>query len=332
MVLKSLLGALSPQGPQARLSVLVFHRVLAQADPLFPGEPDVDRFDDILGWLAQWFRVLPLDSAARMLRAGALPARAAAITFDDGYADNATHALPLLQRHGMQATFFVATSFLDGGRMWNDTLIESVRRHQKDLLDLNGLGLGLFTLKSVDDKRLAISSLLGRIKHLAPDQRDEAVERVQRAASVALPDDLMMTSRQVIQLRRAGMQIGAHTCTHPILASLGDGEALAEISTSKEVLESLLDEPVSLFAYPNGKPGQDYSAKHVAMVRQAGFSAAVSTAAGVASADTDPFQLPRFTPWDRTRLRYGIRLMLNLRAVPAPVANVNAAKEGDLRC
>lgn len=332
MVLKSLLGALSPQGPQARLSVFVFHRVLAQADPLFPGEPDLDRFDEILGWLAQWFHVLPLDSAARMLRSGALPARAAAITFDDGYADNATHALPILQRHGMQATFFVATSFLDGGRMWNDTLIESVRRYQEDSLDLNGLGLGLFTLKSVDDKRLAIESLLGRIKHLAPDQRDEEVERVQRAASVALPDDLMMTSWQVIQLRKAGMQIGAHTCTHPILARLGDGEALAEISTSKEALESLLDEPVSLFAYPNGKPGQDYSEKHVAMVRQAGFAAAVSTAAGVASADTDPFQLPRFTPWDRTRLRYGIRLMLNLRAAPAPVVNINAAKEGDLRC
>lgn len=320
MVLKGLFGALSPGGPRARLSIFIFHRVLSQQDPLFPGEPDSRRFDEIMGWVAKWFQVLPLDTAVMQLRAGTLPARAAAITFDDGYADNAANALPILRQHGLPATFFVATSFLDGGRMWNDTLIEAIRACQVDALDLSGAGFGHFKLTSVADRRFAIESLLGRVKHLAHDQRSEAVAQVQRAVPIALPDDLMMTSRQVIQLRDAGMQIGAHTCTHPILAKLPDSESMAEITSSKMVLESLLNEPVSLFAYPNGIPGTDYYGKHAVMVKQAGFVAAVSTATGVSSAATDAFQLPRFTPWDRTWLRYGIRLMLNLRAAAPRVA------------
>jgi peptidoglycan/xylan/chitin deacetylase (PgdA/CDA1 family) len=110
------------------------------------------------------------------------------------------------------------------------------------------------------------------------------------------------------------MQVGAHTCTHPILARCADEQALAEIGDSKRALESLLQAPVPPFAYPNGKPGDDYDARHVRMARAAGFAAAVSTAPGAASHASDLFQLPRFSPWDRTALRYGARLVGNLLA------------------
>ncbi len=112
MVVKAIAHLLSPGGIGARLSILIFHRVLSQTDPLFPGEQDIHRFDQVLSWVSRWFNVMALDDAVSRLRAGTLPARAAAITFDDGYADNASNALPVLQRHGMEATFFVATSFL----------------------------------------------------------------------------------------------------------------------------------------------------------------------------------------------------------------------------
>jgi len=313
MIIKKIAALLSPGGPQARLSILIFHRVLSQADPLFPGEQDARRFDEVLSWVARWFQVLPLDEAVSCLGSGTLPARAAAITFDDGYADNATNALPILQRHKMPATFFVATSFLDGGRMWNDSVIESVRTCSASVLDLQDLGLGCHQLGSHDQRRAAIESLLGQIKYLEPTKRQETVAFVQRSARGLLPDDLMLTSKQVALLHQAGMQIGAHTCTHPILASLSDREAGIEINDSKKALEFLLGEPVKLFAYPNGKPGRDYLASHATMVRQAGFVAAVSTAPGVSSAVTDPFQLPRFSPWDAAPMRYGVRMLSNLR-------------------
>ncbi len=130
----------------------------------------------------------------------------------------------------------------------------------------------------------------------------------------------MMTSDAVRTMRRAGMQIGAHTVTHPILARTDDADAEYEIVSSRQTLESLLQQPVTLFAYPNGKPGQDYCERHVQMVRRIGFEAAVSTAPGVSIATTDPLQMPRFSPWDHTRLRYGARMLVNLRSVGSNVA------------
>ena len=204
--------------------------------------------------------------------------------------------------------------------MWNDTIIESVRAFTGDVLDLNDAGLGVHRLDSIDQRRNAIGALLGRIKYLEPAKRKEKVAFVQQSVLSALPDDLMMSSEQVVQLRQSGMQVGAHTCSHPILASLPDVDARDEIIGSKVALESLLQEPVALFAYPNGKPSQDYLTKHVAMVQQAGFAAAVSTAPGVSSSATDPFQLPRYSPWDAKRFRYGVRLLSNLRIVQSEVA------------
>jgi hypothetical protein len=128
--MRPLFSWLSPAGPGARLSVLIFHRVLARPDPLFPGRGGrPSTFDAICRWLRHWFEVLPLDRAVQALRDGTLPARAAAITFDDGYADNHDLALPMLEAAGLSACFFIATGFLDGGRMWNDVLIEACGGH-----------------------------------------------------------------------------------------------------------------------------------------------------------------------------------------------------------
>ena len=133
--LRALLGGLSPAGLQGRLSVLVYHRVLAQPDPLLSRVMDVAAFRERMQWLREYFTVLPLDEAVSALARGTLPARAAAITFDDGYADNATVALPALCELGLTATFFVSSGYLDGGRMWNDTLIEVVRSARGPVLD-----------------------------------------------------------------------------------------------------------------------------------------------------------------------------------------------------
>ena len=134
---RTCLGALSPAGDEAQLSILIFHRVLPKVDPLFPLELTSARFDAVCRWLRRWFNVIPLDEAVQALSRRELPARALAITFDDGYADNHEVALPILLKHGLPATFFIATGFLDGGRMWNDTVIESLRHCKAARLDLS---------------------------------------------------------------------------------------------------------------------------------------------------------------------------------------------------
>lgn len=313
MLIKSLLSMASPAGPRARLSVLMFHRVTDRPDSMFPDEMHAHRFDMVCNWLVKDFNVLPLDEAAVRLKAGRLPARSLCITFDDGYADNHEVALPILKRHGLNATFFISTGFLDGGRMWNDSLIEAVRACNRAELDLASLGLGRHRLGSAEERRQTAVCLIRQLKYQSVDQRLETVERVADLAGVTLPTDLMMNSHQVGGLRRAGMQIGAHTISHPILSKLDEATARAEIMGSKDYLEQLLGERIGLFAYPNGKPGEDYSPANVELLRGLDFDAAVSTEWGTTRQGDDLLQIRRFTPWDNTRWRFGLRMLGNMR-------------------
>jgi peptidoglycan/xylan/chitin deacetylase (PgdA/CDA1 family) len=301
---------LSPAGARGALSILIFHRVLARPDPLYPDEPDAQRFDMLLGWLARSFKVMPLEQATRALAVGKLPARAAAITFDDGYRDNFTVAMPLLRKHGLTATFFIASSFLDGGRMWNDTVSEAIRGIDSARLDLSSLGLGVLPTASIEDKRLAIRALLPKLKYLSLEQRQEGAGEIAGLCGVSLPNDLMMDSEHVKGLREAGMSIGAHTQNHPILARLDEKRAYDEIVGSKKFLEGLLGAPVPLFAYPNGRPTQDYTRVHVDMVRAAGFEAAVSTSIGAARS----WRRPDATPALHSVGSHGTQV----RAAPCP--------------
>jgi hypothetical protein len=186
--------------------------------------------------------------------------------------------------------------------------------------------LGLHDLSSLQARQRAIGTLLPRLKPQPAALRDEFCAEMQRRCGVdRLPDDLMMTPQQVRAMHRAGMAIGGHTVLHPILARLDDAAALAEITRGRETLEDLTGHPVTLFAYPNGRPNEDYSAATVSLVRRAGFAAAVTTAWGAARPDSDVLQLPRFTPWDRSRLRFGMRLLANLRRGPEAVCAARPA-------
>ena len=203
--MRPLLGALSPAGSRGRLTILIFHRVHARPDPLFPNEMHAAGFAGRMECVRHWFNVLPLDEAIAALDRGSIPARALAITFDDGYADNATVALPILRRLGLPATFFVATRFLDGGRMWNDTVIEAVRAAAGSELDLSTHGWGKHAIESPQQRKAAIGAILTRLKYLPQEERQSSVDAIAAQTGVAVPGDLMMTGDQVRSLAAAGM-------------------------------------------------------------------------------------------------------------------------------
>lgn len=305
----------SPAGPGARLSILIFHRVRPEPDWLCPFEIDARQFDRICRWLASWFNVLPLDRAVKLRAEGCLPERALAITFDDGYADNFQIAMPILQRYRLCSTFFIATGFVDGGIMWNDILIESVRQTRLGVLNLSevdGGPPGRILLADHTQKRAALDTVIQRLKYLAPEARLAATARFARLLSAHPPGDLMLRSDEIKALHRGGMQIGAHTINHPILAGATCAVIETEMAGSRDMLAALTGERIGLFAYPNGKPGTDYDKRAVDVARRLGFDAAVSTVPGVAVPDSDCHELPRFTPWERDRLRFGWRLAQNL--------------------
>ena len=149
-------------------------------------------------------------------------------------------AAPILERLGLTATFFVATGFLAGGCMWNDQIIEAIRHCRLEQLDLTNIGLGPLRLESPAARRRAVLTLLNGIKHRIADDRTAAVDAVVKARRLgrsAVADDEF---EQVRRLGQQGMDVGAHTVSHPILTRLGPAAGRQEIRSSKEHLEQAI--------------------------------------------------------------------------------------------
>ena len=293
---------------QRRLSIVYFHRVPAAPDALLPSEADATRFRARMRWLRDSFAVLPLAEAVARLYAGTLPPRALAITFDDGYRDNATVALPILAELGVPATFFVTTRYLDGGMMWNDRVIEALRVWPAEDIDLSPYGLGLHPRGA--SPIATLDGLLEKLKYL-PHARREEIASDLLARSGAPAERLMMDADDIRRVHAAGMEIGGHTVSHPILCSLPLAEARREIADNKARLEDIIGAPVRSFAYPNGRPRQDFGAEHCVLLRECGYDFALTTSAGTAGRHTPRYQIPRFSPWDHGHAKYLGRLVLN---------------------
>jgi peptidoglycan/xylan/chitin deacetylase (PgdA/CDA1 family) len=303
---RALLHALSPQGKRARLLILTFHRVVPRPDPLLPEEPDAARFAAQMDILSTYCRVLPLPEAVRRLRSGELPPRAAAITFDDGYANNLDVALPILEARGMTATIFIAVDAIRRGIMWNDLVIEAVRAAER-VVDTADSGLPPIDLATTP-RAAAVNLLLDKLKYLPLEQRWALASELQRVNARAAAPRLMLQETQISAIAQRGHDLGAHTVNHPILKELAPEEAEHEIRDSGRWLQEVTGRVPRSFAYPNGRPQRDYDASHAAMVKAAGFELAVSTAWGCAGSGSDVYQLPRCAPWAMESKLFPLRL------------------------
>jgi peptidoglycan/xylan/chitin deacetylase (PgdA/CDA1 family) len=299
----------SRSGPQGRLLILTYHRVLERADPFLSEDIDAGELAWQMELVAKYFRVLPLPDAVQALKEGRLPPASVCVTFDDGYANNAQLALPVLQRLGLPATFFIATAFLDGGRMWNDTVIEAMRRARAQQLDLTALGVGVIAMGSIDERKRAIDAVINAFKYLPPQERDERCAKLAELCGASLPADLMMTSEMVASLARAGMDVGGHTHNHPILSRVDAAEAEHDIRDGRARLQQIVGKEIVTFAYPNGRPDRDYTQRDAALVEKAGFALAVTTSMGTNDARKGRYELARLAPWDRTPTRFLLRMM-----------------------
>ena len=270
---------LSPSGRRGRLAVFCYHQVLKARDRYRAGEPTEEEFAQDIERIASYFNVLSFGEATRMLAANELPARAACITFDDGYANNHSLAAPILQAAGVPATFFVAGGAVDTGIMWNDLVIEAISSAGGDLS--------------------TVSAHIADLKYRPTQERwDRAQQIYEEAVSGDLPR-LMMTREMVRELSENGFEIGGHTINHPILKRLPVDEARDEINGCSDWVRSVTGSTPTSFAYPNGKTGIDFDERHLQIVADAGFDAAASTDWKLASAKSNLYSIPRVGPWWR---------------------------------
>ena len=294
---KTAAALLSPAGPRARLAVFSYHQVLDRKDPLRPAEPDRSDFRDDVEVIGRTFTVLPLAEAAQRMADGTLPARAACVTFDDGYANNHAFAAPILEAASVPATFFVAAGAVDDGVMWNDLVIEAMARCPRPTFE----GVPGIDPRSVAGASGAalVASLLEQLKYRPLEERLCSARQIYVVNAGGEPPRLMMDRAMVADLARRGFDVGGHTVRHPILKQLPDDDARREIEACAEWIETVTGRRPRTFAYPNGRPGTDFVASHAEMVAAAGYVAAVSTAWDLARRGTDRFSIPRVGPWWR---------------------------------
>jgi len=280
-----------------KLSVFLFHKVPAHADPLLPGDITQAGFERVLDQVVSQFRVLPLEDAVMRLQSGRLPRRAACITFDDGYADWMVGALPALRQRNLHATFFITTGQFGGLPLWHERIQAAVRALPGPVLNIGMPALGQPSLATLADRQALVVQLEQAFKYLTLAAREQALLRLEAAAGVqpqALP---RMSEAQLRDLHSQGFGVGGHTINHPILDYCNAQELAEEVAGVREQLQGIVGGNIAGFAYPNGRPHADFSRHHVEAVRRAGYAYAVTTHWGVANPATSPFQIPRFTPW-----------------------------------
>lgn len=294
---------------RGKLSILIYHQVLAEFDPMRPTEPTAAVFDWQMQLLARYFTPLSLDQALQHLADNSLPPNAICVTFDDGYLNNLTVAAPILAKYQIPATVYIATAFSAGANMWNDRLIDLCSDTNRSQLTSP---LGILPLCNSASRYQTSLQLIKHYKYLPVTERQQAVDSLYQQNQASEYQPRMMNASQIQQLAAAGITIGAHTLQHPILKSIPPAEQQQQIEHSKTWLEQLLAKPVLHFAYPNGVEGRDFDDTTVKLVQQAGFVSAVVTDWGYNTSSSSRLKLKRFTPWDQQPVKFQLRLLKNL--------------------
>jgi peptidoglycan/xylan/chitin deacetylase (PgdA/CDA1 family) len=225
---------------------------------------------------------------------------AAVVTFDDGYADNALEALPILKEVGVPATFFVSTGSIgtESEFWWHE--LERLILEQRDLpkcftLDDETCGRSWPTATLTERQEL-YHGIMRLMNDVDAERRNNWLGQVRCWAGTKEKDAGRHRLMSVDELRLlAGsslVTIGAHTVTHTRLSSLSRNRQREEITTSKQKLEAWLGKEIPIFSYPFGRRS-DYTQETIALCRQAGFARAAANFPGQAHRWTDPYQIPR---------------------------------------
>lgn len=287
------------------VSILTFHRV-AELPPDYPfDEGVVDAtpagFDEHLGWLAKHCNVIGLDVLRDAMTGGEpLPPNAVMLTFDDGYADNHAVALPILKKHALPATFFIATGFIEHRRLfWWDRVSYALGHARVDELRLSyPVALRFRLPEDASDVFTALALLIKELHGLDLarflDHLDEAVGiGSDRERERALADELLMSWEQIRELHEAGMAVQSHTRWHRTIHTLDTSLLADELEGSRRDLETKLGAEIYALAYPVGKDVSKLDSVTEA-IAAAGYELAFTNDTGQASLKRHrPLYVPR---------------------------------------
>lgn len=278
--------------PGPRLVIVRHHRVLAQGErPLYRLGVTEAVFEAQLAMLAGLAGPpVTVREGLRLLAEGA-PGTRVALTFDDGYADNVTRALPRLEAVGGRATFYLTAGLIERREApWWDALEHALLATRRPRLaaTIGGVGLDL-PLAGRADRGRALRALLPLMRAPLPE-RERRLREVREALGAAEPAPCRLaTWEQARRLAEAGMEVGAHTLDHPHLSLLSENAQREQIEGSVELIGRRLGVRPRGLAYPAGD--HDHATLRVAAA--AGLEHAVTTRAGDNGPDRPRLELRR---------------------------------------
>lgn len=285
--------------------VLLYHRVLPEA----PRDVNrlvtrVDTLAQHLAWVRRHGRPLRL---AEFLDHFRRPSRTkpawnggkprVLITFDDAYADNLHHALPVLREFDVEATVFAASGLIGTDMpFWWDALEEVVFK-------------GAGTAEDEDHWR-TYAELHARLKPMRHDDRQTTLADLARQTDPTPGVDEHARPMNWAELRawcEAGMAVGGHTRTHPQLSAMETDEIAREVIQCRRELELHLERPIDVFAYPFGT-GADFDERCMNAARDAGFTCAFANRPGNARWAPNLYAIPRCLVRDWPADEFGARV------------------------
>jgi peptidoglycan/xylan/chitin deacetylase (PgdA/CDA1 family) len=279
-------------------TILFYHRVADETSDPFSLCVSPARFSSQLTLLREVADVVPLDDLAsrRTRRRGSRPR--IAVTFDDGYADNLWHALPIAEALDTPITVFVTSRMLGRSRgFWWDRLAAGlIGLRELDLrLEIGGSTMRIRLHEDGAGTR-ALWTLHQRLRPLPVDQIEAVLDDVFAQLGAGEPENPRAATLTTDELSRLAVhplvRIGAHTTAHVLLRPQPVLEQLSTITQSKRDLEELIGTPVNHFAYPFG--GLDsFDGRTVDAVRKSGFRSGCSTLDGPVTVWSNSFYLPR---------------------------------------
>ena len=236
------------------------------------------------------------------------------MTFDDGYRDNLTNALPIAESKGVPITVFVTSGILGShhGFWWDrlGTLLRARPPHVREI-DLPVGGRNVRLPLGSSGIRADLDSVRRHLLPLRVTEIERALDAVSeqwQVGSAPPPDAGTLTPEDLLQLAASDTAtIGAHTVDHVRLRDRAAREQQDTISGSKGELEQSIGRAVSHFAYPFGRR-DDFNDHSVDAVRSAGFDTACTAIPGTARSSTDPYRLPRRLVMDWGRLRFRVQM------------------------
>jgi peptidoglycan/xylan/chitin deacetylase (PgdA/CDA1 family) len=259
--------------------------------------------------LARDFHFVTLDDVTRWLHDGQpMPRRSVAVTFDDGYHDNAAIAAPILDGLGIRACFYVTVDSIEGGsEPWFIRLRRAFASTRKSTwVDFEDGRT--YNLEHPHGHHQAFLAACAACAIRAGQAQKTTVQAIEERLAVSPhqgSSPLMMTWLQVRRLREQGHLIGSHTLTHPNLARVPEANLRLEIRGSKERLEQKLGSPVVHFSYPNPILSPHWNSLTLEYCRISGYQTAVTSTEGPVNAKSNPLALRRVAvPFDLHQFRW----------------------------